>query len=43
VISRVPNEAPATAQARNARIIRRERRQFRVVDGGLSRPDCDKT
>jgi hypothetical protein len=43
VISSMPAKEPAAAQARNARIVRSERRQFRVVDGGLSRTDFDKT
>jgi hypothetical protein len=42
-ISPVPAEEPAASHGRNARIIRSERRQFRVVDGGLSRTDWDKT
>jgi hypothetical protein len=42
-VSRVPDEEPATAEARTARIVRSERRQFRVFDGGLTRPTCDKT
>ena len=36
-------EPPALLPERAARIVRSERRQFRVFDGGLSEPDCDKS
>jgi hypothetical protein len=43
-LSREPAEQPVTEpMSRTARIVRSERRQFRVFDGGLNRPDCDKT
>ncbi len=40
-ISRAP-EPPTLLPERATRIVRSERRQFRVFDGGLSRPDSDK-
>jgi hypothetical protein len=40
VIARVPNDcAPDVMRERPARIVRSQRRQFRVVDGGRSRSD----
>jgi len=42
-MARVPADELAVTHARNARIVRVENRQFRVVDGGLSLPDCDKS
>lgn len=42
-LSREPAEQPLSVPARAARIVRSERRQFRVFDGGLNRPNCDKT
>jgi hypothetical protein len=42
-LSLVPDQQPLTAAARTARIVRSERRQFRVFDGGLNRPNFDKT
>jgi hypothetical protein len=37
------NEPPVLAPSRSSRIVRSERRQFRVFDGGLSNPDLDKS
>lgn len=42
VIAR-PSEPPPLNPARAARIVRSERRQFRVFDGGLSGPDYDES
>ena len=36
------NQSPFQAHIRNARIVRSERRQFRVYDGGLSKNPTDK-
>lgn len=38
-----PDEPPPLTPIHSTRIVRSDRRQFRVFDGGLlSRPDCDK-
>ena len=43
-LARTPAPAePEMFRARDARIVRSERRQFRVFDGGLTRSDVDKT
>lgn len=39
-ISRLPE--PMLGPSRTARIVRSERRQFRVFDGGRKTPDCDE-
>jgi len=41
-ISCAPAEQPVLAHAPLPRVVRSQRRQFRVFDGGLSRPDPDK-
>jgi hypothetical protein len=38
-----PNHAPLALNPRGGRIVRNERRQFRVFDGGLTPPNEDKT
>ena len=38
-----PNHAPFALSPRGGRIVRSERRQFRVFDGGLDRPNEDKS
>jgi hypothetical protein len=43
-IARMPDDrTPDVLRERPARIVRSQRRQFRVVDGGLSRSECDES
>jgi hypothetical protein len=37
-----PNHAPLALSPRGGRIVRSERRQFRVFDGGPNRPNDEK-
>jgi hypothetical protein len=38
-VQRAQHQVPFLPHVRNARIVRQDRRQFRVYDGGLSKPD----
>jgi hypothetical protein len=40
--NRLRDDVPVMLPARHARIVRSERRQFRVFEGGLGRDDADK-
>ncbi len=42
VVSRAHRQAPFLPHVRNARIVRQDRRQFRVYDGGLNKPEGSK-
>lgn len=42
VVARAFQQAPFLPQIRNARIVRQERRQFRVYEGGLNKPEGSK-
>ncbi|MGQ0674138.1 MAG: PAS domain-containing protein [Hyphomicrobium sp.] len=42
VVDRAHRQVPFLPHVRNARIVRFERRQFRVYDGGLTKPEGDK-
>ena len=42
VIDKLRRQVPFLPHVRGARIVRSDRRQFRVYDGGLSKPDSDK-
>lgn len=39
---RMSNQSPLSPRVRNARIVRQDRRQFRVYDGGLAKGDGEK-
>jgi len=42
IVERANRQVPFLPQIRTARIVRQDRRQFRVYDGGLAKPDGDE-